>query len=1342
MKRKFTLLLAAFALLTMITSTKTMRGQTWEATELSNLTSSDVFVIVSHNTATNKYFAMSNDKGTTSAPSAVSVTVSSGQLSGDIANNIKWQVGGNATEGYVFYPNGQTQTWLYCTSANNGVRVGTNTYKTFKIDESSKYLVHKGTNRYMGVYNNKDWRCYTTIHANIQNQTFAFYKYNESTTNPTITASDVNIAYNATTGSIDYTINNAVSGGTLTASTESDWLILGEVSNASVHFTCSQNEAVAARTATVTLTYTYTERGTVTKNVAVTQAGNPNVVNNISDINTTGTYAVQGTIVAMNSRGFVVGDGTGYAYYYSGDNFSTPYTEDSIVKISGQVTTYNNVYQFQNTSTLEDASSSNYNNTPAIQVLDAAAIGNYSTGNHLSDYVQFEGKLVKSGNYYNLQVEGLSTDASISFPTSEQTTTMTGLIDKQVIVKGYFAGVSSSHFNVILGSIEEKTTTDPAITATPSPFTAPNYQLGTAEPEYNVLTVNGNNLENDISLVLNDSSNFEMSLDLEAWKNSLTLTLDNGSVTNAKVSIRLKAGLTAGNHTGSVTLSSGNVEEVVTLSGSVTAPTYTIEQYSTPSSAHGTITFSPASPIEAGTEVTLTATPEDGYEFTANSWKFYNTETVQQVSLDVIEGNKITMPAFNLAVDGNFTAKSKYAITLNYNEEHGLVGTTPENEAYEGQTVTITVVAENGYKLDNLNAKYVDEESVEHELAISNTNTFAMPAYPVTVTATFIEITNVAYTLVTSTDDIVPGYHYLIASGKSDTINTIKIMDVQNNNNRGVKEVTVSGNTITLTTSYDYYDFVISGDTTNHWTIYDEKKSGFLFAASSNSNHLKTRNTNSDGNSQWTISIAEDGKATIVAQGGNSNKYMRYNTKSTLFSCYAENSSIKDSPYLYKKTTDNPIYYSPTGVTVNNPNTSTKPIVVINNEILTLTGDVTATDPANLVIEDGGQLIFNSDNVQATVKKSTAHAGAKEAAADWYTIASPLAANVVATSVTNLLSTSGYDFYRYNEKDVLWENYKNPGHSSDYFTGFENGRGYLYWNANGEELAFIGVLGNADVSYSLKAESSGNLKGFNLIGNPFSQNITMSNITGVELPGGYVLTQAGNWKSSVESEIAPCQGFLVQVSENEEITIGKNAAKSRSNRDYIAFTASNNQYEDVTYALFEESAGLNKISHRNNNIPMIYISQNGQDYAIASMSDDTEMFCLNFKAMTMGYYTLSYEAKGKYNYLHVLDRRTGKDIDMLLDGEYRFIASPSDSEARFIVKLKYNADDTSVESDIIAHQDGNDIVVNGEGELQIFDVMGRMIATQQINGVQTINVSSTGIYIFKLNEKTQKIVVR
>lgn len=1135
MKRKFTLLLAAFALLTMITSTKTMRGQTWEATELSNLTSSDVFVIVSHNTATNKYFAMSNDKGTTSAPSAVSVTVSSGQLSGDIANNIKWQVGGNATEGYVFYPNGQTQTWLYCTNANNGVRVGTNMSKTFKIDESSKYLVHKGTNRYMGVYNNTDWRCYTTIHANIQNQTFAFYKYNESTTNPTITASDVNIAYDATTGSIAYTINNAVSGGTLTASTESDWLIPSTVSETSVPFTCSQNEAAAARTATVTLTYTYTERGTVTKNVAVTQAGNPNVVNNISDINTTGTYAVQGTIVAMNSRGFVVGDGTGYAYYYYGNGFSTAYTENSIVKISGQVTTYNNVYQFQNTSTLEGASSSNYNNTPAIQVLDAAAIGNYSTGNHLSDYVQIEGKLVNSGTYYNIQVEGLSTDASISFPTSEQTTTMTGLIDKQVIVKGYFAGVSSNHFNVILGSIEEKTTTDPSITVDPATVNAPS------EATNGTLTVTHANITTFAPTVY-------------------FCNAEGASTTYDWISASINT--------------EGKVEYNVTANNNNEARTAYLK---------------------------VTAKDND------NNDVYSNLVTINQAKFTV---DYATLPFY-------------------FN------GGKADIENTDGLTQIYLGADYNNYATTKL--KFEKKSDTEH-----STLTLKLNAAPVSISY-----------------DII---------GNNFSGSTFKV------------QVSANGS--------DYTDL----------KVYTELRQ-------------KTQ--------------------TVTLVNNNTDvRYIRWIYYKTTGNVGLGNIHVTDNYDTYGEVTFDALAL-----------TASSKLIVHKGSVVTVNGTLTNTDPANLVIEDGGQLIFNSDNVQATVKKSTAHAGAKEAAADWYTIASPLAANVMATEVTNLVGTSGYDFYRYNEKDVLWENYKNTAHSSD-FTGFENGRGYLYWNANGEELAFIGVLRNADVSYSLKAESSGNLKGFNLIGNPFSQNITMRNITGAELPGGYVLTQAGNWKSSVESEIAPCQGFLVQVSENKEITIGKNAAKSRSNRDYIAFTASNNQYEDVTYALFEESAGLNKISHRNNNIPMIYISQNGQDYAIASMSDDTEMFGLNFKAMTMGYYTLSYEAKGKYNYLHVLDRRTGKDIDMLLDGEYRFIASPSDSEARFIVKLKYNADDTSVESDIIAHQDGNDIVVNGEGELQIFDVMGRMIATQQINGVQTINVSSTGIYIFKLNEKTQKIVVR
>ena len=64
-------------------------------------------------------------------------------------------------------------------------------------------------------------------------------------------------------------------------------------------------------------------------------------------------------------------------------------------------------------------------------------------------------------------------------------------------------------------------------------------------------------------------------------------------------------------------------------------------------------------------------------------------------------------------------------------------------------------------------------------------------------------------------------------------------------------------------------------------------------------------------------------------------------------------------------------------------------------------------------------------------------------------------------------------------------------------------------------------------------------------------------------------------------------------------------------------------------------------------------------------------------------------------------------------------------------------------TEIFAYQNGNDIVVNGEGELQVFDMMGRMVMNQHINGVQTIaKPNQTGVYIFKLNAMTQKIVVR
>ena len=197
---------AGSATFTVTIADSTPTTGSWVLTDLADLVEGDVFVIVGYNGAT---YAMSNDNGTGGAPAAVAVAVEDDEISGTVDDNIKWNISGNANDGYTFYPNGSTETWLYCTNSNNGVRVGTNNAKTFVID--SNYLKHSGTSRYVGIYDSQDWRCYTSINANIKDQTFAFYKYMDDATvkAPVITVDETFV------GSTTATITCATEGATI-----------------------------------------------------------------------------------------------------------------------------------------------------------------------------------------------------------------------------------------------------------------------------------------------------------------------------------------------------------------------------------------------------------------------------------------------------------------------------------------------------------------------------------------------------------------------------------------------------------------------------------------------------------------------------------------------------------------------------------------------------------------------------------------------------------------------------------------------------------------------------------------------------------------------------------------------------------------------------------------------------------------------------------------------------------------------------------------------------------------------------------------------------------------------
>lgn len=146
----------------------------WISKSFADLKTGDQVVIVA--TKESESWALSDANGTSKAPSAVTITYSGDKLTSNPADEIIWYVGGDAS-GRVFYADAANGTkWLYCTSTNNGVRVGDNDANTFVLDKASGYLKHVGTSRYVGVYTTTpDWRCYTNTTGNTAGQTFKFF---------------------------------------------------------------------------------------------------------------------------------------------------------------------------------------------------------------------------------------------------------------------------------------------------------------------------------------------------------------------------------------------------------------------------------------------------------------------------------------------------------------------------------------------------------------------------------------------------------------------------------------------------------------------------------------------------------------------------------------------------------------------------------------------------------------------------------------------------------------------------------------------------------------------------------------------------------------------------------------------------------------------------------------------------------------------------------------------------------------------------------------------------------------------------------------------------------------
>ena len=136
--------------------------------------------------------------------------------------------------------------------------------------------------------------------------------------------------------------------------------------------------------------------------------------------------------------------------------------------------------------------------------------------------------------------------------------------------------------------------------------------------------------------------------------------------------------------------------------------------------------------------------------------------------------------------------------------------------------------------------------------------------------------------LVTDVSDLKAGDQIVIVASEYD----YAISTTQNSNNRGQVAVTKDGDKVTLDDGVQIITLK-AGNKAGTFAFYVEgEEPGYLYAASSSKNYLRTETTLSD-NSSWTITIAE-GVATIKAQGTNTRNWLRYNSTNNppIFSCY------------------------------------------------------------------------------------------------------------------------------------------------------------------------------------------------------------------------------------------------------------------------------------------------------------------------------------------------------------------------------------------------------------------------------------------------------------------------
>jgi hypothetical protein len=209
---------------------------------------------------------------------------------------------------------------------------------------------------------------------------------------------------------------------------------------------------------------------------------------------------------------------------------------------------------------------------------------------------------------------------------------------------------------------------------------------------------------------------------------TVVATPDEGKVVGT-ITVKDKDGNDVTVTNGKFDMPAGGVTVDVTFKDedpTVTEYTITVEE-----AANGTVTTNPSGKAEEGTEVTVTATPANGYVLDTLT---YTPEGGS--ATDIKSAKKFNMPAANVTVNATFKQDTpvvtEYDVTVATGIQNGTVTVNPTKAAANAE-VTVTATPATGYVVDKITYTPAGGTATD----ITSAKKFNMPAANVTVNATF-----------------------------------------------------------------------------------------------------------------------------------------------------------------------------------------------------------------------------------------------------------------------------------------------------------------------------------------------------------------------------------------------------------------------------------------------------------------------------------------------------------------------------------------------------------------------------------------------------------------------------